>query len=194
MPSLTDLIQRLKQSVVRIETESGSGSGVIFDTSRTVGYVITNYHVLEGADRIRVTVRDLPRFTPTVLGLDPVHDLAVLTMSGSKFKSVPFGDTTKMRSGTEVLNIGYALRFEGEASVTRGIISAVRQDSRLGGKVFQTDAAVNPGNSGGPMFSMTGEIVGINTFKMVAEQIDAVGFAISAELVQQYLPDLLNRP
>lgn len=193
MPSLADLIQRLKQSVVRIETESGSGSGVIFDTSKTLGYVVTNYHVLENATKIRVTVRDLPKFAPTVLGMDPEHDLAVLTLFGSKFRAVPFGDTTKLKSGAEVLNIGYALGLEGEATVTRGIISAVRQDSRYGGKIFQTDAAINPGNSGGPMFSMSGEILGINTFKMVEQRIDAVGFAISAELVQQHLPSLLKK-
>ena len=191
-PTFTDTIQRLKQSVVRIETRSGSGSGVIFETEGTQALVLTNHHVIESASRITVTVGDSNRFTASVVGVDSVRDLAVLKICCGSFQSVAFGDASQIKSGTEVVIIGYPLGVDlaGEASVSLGVISAVRYNARIQGNYIQTDAAVNPGNSGGPMFSLSGEVLGIVTSKWVEEGIEGIGFALSASLVQRHLTAL----
>ena len=102
-----------------------------------------------------------------------------------------WGNAAGLQTGTEVINIGYPLGIPGEATVTRGIVSAVRYDPVVRSEVIQTDAAINPGNSGGPMFSVNGEVLGINTFKWVEEGVEGVGFAISGTVVQGEIPTLL---
>ena len=110
------------------------------------------------------------------------------------FQALSFGNAAALQPGDEVVNIGYALGLPGEATVTRGIISAVRYDSRYLSNVIQTDAAINPGNSGGPMLSTTGEILGINTFRISetnsGRSAEGLGFAISGTTVQQQIPIL----
>ena len=189
-PTLTETIQRLKPSVVRIETVFSSGSGVIFDTDGSSAYILTNHHVIEYASQVTITVRDSDRYTATILGVDSLRDLAVLRICCGSFQSVPFGSASQVTSGTEILVIGYALGLTGEATVSRGVISAVRHSQRIQGNYIQTDAAVNPGNSGGPMFSMSGKILGIVTLKLVDEDIEGIGFALSASLVQRHLASL----
>ena len=189
-PTLSETIQRLKPSVVRIETVFGSGSGVIFDTEGGSAYILTNHHVIEFASQVTITVRDSDKYTATIIGEDPLRDLAVLRICCGSFQSVPFGSASQVTSGTEILVIGYALGLSGEATVSRGVISAVRYSQRIQGNYIQTDAAVNPGNSGGPMFSMSGKILGIVTLKWVEEGIEGIGFALSSSLVQRHLASL----
>ena len=192
------MVSEARPAVVRIETSSGSGSGVIFDTQGSTGYVVTNHHVVEGNAEVRVTVGDSLTYLGTVLGTDQVRDLAVVRICCGSFKALPFGDASALRPGDAVVAIGYALGLPGQATVTRGIVSAVRYDSSYGSEVIQTDAAINPGNSGGPLLSTSGEILGINTFRReetaTGRPVEGLGFAISGTTVQPLVPTLQAAP
>ena len=192
--SLSLMVKQVRPAVVRIQTRVGSGSGVIFDTQGQTGYVITNHHVLEGEVRVSVTVNDSVSYNGSVLGTDSVRDLAVVTICCGDFQTLPFGDATALQPGDEVVAIGYPLGLPGEATITRGIVSAMRYDPTYSIYLIQTDAAVNPGNSGGPMLSMSGRILGINTSKISEIGVEGVGFAISEQTVQQHIPTLKAGP
>ena len=182
----------MRPAVVRIETTEGNGTGVIFETQARTGFVVTNYHVVEGFGRVRVVVNDSSTYEGTVRGVDPVRDLAVVSICCGNFHSLPFGDASDLEAGDEVVAIGYALGLSGEATITRGIVSAWRYDSAHLSEVIQTDAAINPGNSGGPMLSPLGEILGINTFRYDESEsgrpAEGLGFAISEKTVQARIP------
>ena len=156
--------------------------------------MVTNEHVVEGQSRVSVTVNDSTTYSGTVLGVDAVRDLAVVSICCGDFTALEFGDAAGLEAGDEIVAIGYALGLSGEATVTRGIVSAVRYDSRFLSDVIQTDAAINPGNSGGPMLSMSGQILGINTFGYDETQsgrpVEGLSFAISAVTVQQEISRL----
>ena len=188
------MIRQVRAAVVRIQTGSGSGSGVIFETQGRTGYVITNHHVVEGEVQVSVVVNDSTTFRGSVLGTDSIRDLAVLSICCGSFQTLPFGNAAVLQPGDEVVAIGYPLGLPGEATVTRGIVSAVRYDSAYRSDVIQTDAAINPGNSGGPMLSMSGEILGINTFgyetTLSGRPVEGLSFAISEQTVQQQIPTL----
>ena len=193
-PSLGETIQQLKVSVVRIETSLTTGSGVIFDVIGDSAYIVTNYHVIADSEQITVTVNDSNTYSASALGVDSARDLAVLTICCNSFTAVPFGDASNLSSGTEIVVIGYAQGLEGEATVSRGIVSAVRYDPDIEGNVIQTDAAINPGSSGGPMFSLSGEVMGIVTFRheysLDGRPLEGLNFAISASTVLQHIPAL----
>ena len=146
------------------ELDDGVGSGAIFDTDGSTGYIITNQHVVDDNSRVTVTVNDLTQYNGSVLGVDTVRDLAVVSICCGRFETLSFGNAHLLQSGDEVVTMGYALGLQGEATVTKGIVSAVRYSSSHKSEVIQTDAALNPGNSGGPMLSLSGDILGINTF------------------------------
>ena len=192
------MVKQVRPAVVRIQTISGSGSGVIFETQGRTGYVVTNHHVVEGEVQVSVIVNDSTTYRGSVLGTDSVRDLAVLSICCDNFQALPFGNAATLQPGDEVVAIGYALGLPGEATVTRGIVSAVRYDPAYSSDVIQTDAAINPGNSGGPMLSMSGKILGINTFRYDESQsgrpTEGLGFAISGTTVQQQIPTLRAGP
>ena len=185
------MISRVRPAVVKIETGSGTGSGVIFDTQGQTGFVITNHHVIAEAGRVRVVVNDSTAYQGTVLGSDPVRDLAVVSICCGSFHSLSFGDISQLEPGDAVFALGYPLGIAGEATLTQGIVSAIRYDSIYQSDVIQTDAAINPGNSGGPMLSVSGSILGINTFKYSKIGVEGLGFAISGKTAQQRIPSLL---
>ena len=192
--SLREMVERVRPSVVRIESGSSMGSGVIFARQGQTGYVVTNQHVIEGARRVHVIVNDSTAYQGAVLGADAVRDLAVVSICCGDFQTLSFGDAETLGPGDEVVAIGYALGLEGAATVTRGIVSAVRYFPEFASNVIQTDAAINPGNSGGPMLSMSGKILGINTFKYEestsGKRAESLGFAVSGTTVQRTLPAL----
>ena len=196
--SLSVMVKQVRPAVVRIQTSSVSGSGVIFETQGRTGYVVTNHHVVEGEVQVSVIVNDCTTYKGSVLGTDSVRDLAVVSICCGSFQALPFGNAAALQPGDEVVAIGYALGLAGEATVTRGIVSAVRYDSTHRSDVIQTDAAINPGNSGGPMLSLSGEILGINTFRYDESQsgrpTEGLGFAISGTTVQQQIPTLRASP
>ena len=182
------MVKRVRPAVVRISTSTSVGSGVIFDTQGRTAYIATNEHVVEGQSRVNVMVNDSTRYNGTVLGVDEVRDLAVVSICCGNFKALEFGDAAVLEVGDEVVNIGYAFAIEGEATVTKGIVSALRYMAYYQAHVVQTDAPINPGNSGGPMLSLDGRILGINT--SVRREAEGIGFAISTRTVQQRIPTL----
>ena len=188
------MVRDVRPSVVRIETGASIGTGVIFETRGQTGYVVTNHHVVEGFGQVRVVVDDSTTYTGTVRGIDNVRDLAVVAICCGRFQSLPFGDVSGLEPGDEVVAIGYALGLTGQATITQGIVSAIRYNPSYRSDVIQTDAAINPGNSGGPMLSMSGEILGINTYGIEESQsgrgAEGLGFAISGTTVQSSLPGL----
>lgn len=191
------MITQVRPSIVRVETDLGTGSGVIFETSFADGsaLVLTNYHVIEGARRVVSVVNDQSSFEAVVLGVDPMRDLAVLKICCyGQFRAAPLGNAETTQAGTELIVMGYPYALEGQATVTRGIVSAVRYEEDNQRWVIQTDAPINPGNSGGPMLSSSGEVVGIATFKYVSvgggTSAEGLGFAVSGQTVVAVLPGL----
>ncbi|MBL8513891.1 MAG: DegQ family serine endoprotease [Betaproteobacteria bacterium] len=137
----------------------GQGSGFIMSSD---GYVITNHHVVNGAEEITVTLQDRREFKAKLIGSDDRTDIAVLKLDATGLPKAPIGDSDKLRVGEWVLAIGSPFGFE--STVTAGIVSAKQRENREALTPFiQTDAAVNPGNSGGPLFNMKGEVVGVNS-------------------------------
>ena len=192
--SLSTMVKRTRPAVVRIEAGSKVGSGVIFETHGQTGYVITNEHLVTGSVNARVIVNDSATYDGTVLGTDSVRDLAMVRICCGSFHSLPFGNTDALQPGDEVIVIGYALGLPGQATITRGVVSAVRYASALLSNVIQTDAAINPGNSGGPMLSVSGKLLGINTFRLsrtrTGRPAEGLGFAISEQTIRQRIPML----
>ncbi|MES2264226.1 MAG: DegQ family serine endoprotease [Pseudomonadota bacterium] len=140
------------------EVQRGVGSGFIISAD---GYVLTNAHVVDGADEVYVTLTDKREFKAKVLGADARTDVAVLKIDGSKLPSLPMGDSEKIRVGEWVIAIGSPFNLEN--TVTAGIISAKARDTGEYLPLIQSDVAVNPGNSGGPLINMRGEVIGINS-------------------------------
>ena len=190
-----DLVQLAKPAVVRINISGGYyGSGVIFAVDGSTGYVLTNQHVIDGATSINVTVNDATAFRGTVVGVDDTRDLAVLSICCRTFRALPFADAGLLRAGDEVIAMGYPLGLPGSATVTRGIVSAVRYDASRAADVIQTDAAINPGNSGGPLLSVDGHILGIMTYgydtAADGRPVEGLSFAVSERTIQARLSDL----
>ena len=190
--SLSAMVNQVRPAVVRIQTSSGLGSGVIFQTQGQTGYVVTNHHVVEGEVQVSVVVNDSTAYRGSVLGTDSVRDLAVVSICCGSFQALSFGNVAALQAGDDVVAIGYALGLPGQATVTRGIVSAVRYGSTR--DLIQIDAAINPGNSGGPLLSVAGEILGIVVSRVEGyggRPTESVGFAISGTTVQQQIPTLL---
>ena len=186
--SLNTMLQQAIPAVVRINIDISSGSGVIIQTQGTAGYIVTNHHVVQGAGWIEATVGDSRVYQAELLGEDAGRDLAVLKMCCGGFPTARFGDIVGLMPATEVVVIGYPHGIPGPATITQGIVSAIRFNTTLQSQVIQTDAAMNPGNSGGPILSLGGEVLGIITFKFMDSE--GLGFAIPSNVVFQELPSL----
>ena len=172
--------------------QAGLGSGVIFDPR---GYVATNAHVVSGADRIIVTMADGTTHDASVIGIDEFTDLAVIKIEDAEiFPYARFGDSDEVRVGDLAIALGNPFGFQ--HSVSLGIVSAKHRDnvmSQSNVPLIQTDAAINRGNSGGPLFSIRGEIIGINTLIYSPSGASSgVGFAIPARLVQEIADGLIS--
>ncbi len=156
---LNQFFRRFQQPMPQIP-QQGMGSGFIIDSN---GVVLTNAHVVEGADEVRVKLPDKREFKGKVAGIDHLTDVAVVKIDAKDLPAVKIGDPSKARVGEWVLAIGSPFGFEN--TVTAGIISATSRSLPEGSYVpfIQTDAAVNPGNSGGPLFNLRGEVIGVNS-------------------------------
>ena len=164
------------------------GTGVIITTD---GFIVTNNHVIADAGKITVTLHDGEKLVAELIGNDRYVDLAVLKIQKSDLYSIPFGDSTLSKPGEQVIAIGSPLGDELTGTVTSGIISAVDRQLEVDGIPFtllQTDAAVNPGNSGGPLVNMKGELIGINTLKSIFAGYDEYGTVIAAEGISYAIP------
>jgi S1-C subfamily serine protease len=177
------------------EVERGSGSGAIWDER---GHVITNYHVVAGADGVRVALGDGRVANARVVGASPEHDLAVLALSldGSVPPPLPVGQSANLKVGQKVHAIGNP--FGLDRTLTTGIISAL--DRSISGpdgpsinNLIQTDAAINPGNSGGPLIDSAGLLIGINTAIYSPSGASAgIGFAVPVDIVNRVVPQLIR--
>jgi serine protease Do len=176
------------------QVEHVGGSGVIISPD---GYIVTNNHVVDGAQDIRVTMSDKRILKAKLVGTDPLTDLAVIKVDGSNLPSVPWGDSKDLHPGQTVLAFGnpFGFRF----TVTRGIVSALNRpnpysdDPRKPGEFIQTDAAINQGNSGGPLVDARGEVVGINTFLISPSgAFSGMGFAIPSQIVRPTVETIIK--
>ncbi|MGD2435363.1 S1C family serine protease [Bacillus velezensis] len=183
------------------ETESGTGSGVIFKKDGEKAYIITNNHVVEGANKLSVTLYNGKTETAKLVGKDAISDLAVLEISSSNVKkAASFGDSSKLRIADKVIAIGNPLGQQFSGTVTQGVISGLNRtvdaDTSQGTvemNVIQTDAAINPGNSGGPLINSSGQVIGINSMKVSENGVESLGFAIPSNDVEPIVDQLLAK-
>lgn len=174
------------------------GSGVIVDKDK--GYILTNNHVVEDADEIKVELMDKRVEDAKVVGTDPKSDIAVLQVKVDDLQELPLGDSDKLRVGEWVLAVGSPFSANLSHTVTAGIISALGRSNIISGNNYedfiQTDAAINPGNSGGALLNMKGELIGINTAIATGGYEKAnrgVGFAIPSNMAKKVMNDLINK-
>jgi len=197
--AVVSVVEAVSPSVVHVQVRGarrgmvaqGSGSGTILSPD---GIVLTNNHVVEGAASIELALTDSRRFAARVLGRDPDTDIAVLRADTSdRLPAARLGNSKKLKAGQIAIAIGNPLGFE--STVTAGIISAVgrslrAQNGRLIGDVIQTDAALNPGNSGGPLVNSRAEVIGVNTAVILGAQ--GICFSVAANTAQHVLTQVLQ--
>lgn len=182
--------------IVPQETE-GIGSGFIINEE---GYILTNYHVIEGAKEVTVTLSDGNEVKAKVVNYDENQDVAMLKISDDTVKVpgvVELGDSDALQPGEQVIAIGTPLSKEFNQTVTSGIVSAVNRKVETSSGVelnlIQTDAAINPGNSGGPLVNTKGEVVGINNMKIASDSVEGIGFSIPINDIKDRI-DSLSKP
>jgi S1-C subfamily serine protease len=172
--------------------QEGQGSGFVIDKD---GHILTNYHVIEDAQQVEVTLHNRKKYKATVIGTDPTHDLAVIQIKAPDLVAAVLGDSRNLQVGQKVYAIGNPFGLAG--TMTRGIVSSIRPVKEPSGATIedaiQTDAAINPGNSGGPMMNGHGEVIGINTMILSSVGQNAgIGFAIPINTAKAVLNDLMT--
>ena len=184
------------QPQTREQERQGSGSGVII---RPDGYIVTNNHVVQGATKIEVTLNNNKTYEATVVGTDPATDVALIKIDAAGLPTLAFADSDKLRLGEWVLAIGSPLGEELRSTITAGIVSAKgRSMPHYNGEFkiesfIQTDAAVNPGNSGGALVNKAGELVGINTaIVSTTGSYTGYSFAVPSNIVSKVVSDLID--
>ncbi len=206
--SYADVVALVENSVVEITTNyvvsgsmfsqyvsSGAGSGVIIAQEGKIGYIVTNNHVIDGATNIVVRLKDGTELNAKLVGTDAQTDLAVLTVETElKLTLAVLGDSNSLVVGQEVLAIGNPLGELG-GTVTNGIVSALERQVTIDGgnmTLLQTNAAVNPGNSGGGLFNMRGELIGVVNAKSSGDDVEGLGFAIPVNTVFEIATELIE--
>jgi S1-C subfamily serine protease len=192
--AVVGVADKLRPAVVNLRVgrgaRGGSGSGVLFTPD---GFLLTNHHVVQGHQTVRVRLSDGTELNGEVIGNDPWTDLAVVRAAGAAFPFAAFGDSAKIKVGQLAVAIGSPLGFE--STVTAGVISALGRTLRsvsghLVDNVIQTDAALNPGNSGGPLVDSHGRVIGINT--AVIQPAQGICFAVPINTAKTILPQLIK--
>ncbi len=213
---VTDVVSNVQETVVGVinirrgssdffqgqsAQQSGTGSGVIYKKVDGKAYVVTNHHVVQGADQIEIKLLDGTRIEAKLLGGDPYMDLAVLEVSDDRInQAIELGDSDDLKVGEPALAIGNPLGLGLAGSVTKGIISGkertIPQDLNGDGRVdwnaevLQTDAAINPGNSGGALVNIKGQLIGINSMKIAKSAVEGIGFAIPINIAKPIIDDI----
>ncbi len=202
--SVKDIVATTEQSVVEITTESaandsyfqqmvttGAGSGVIISQD---GYIVTNNHVIDGANKIKVRTKDGNEYDATLIGKDSISDLAVIKIQADGLTPALFGHSSELSVGDEAVAIGNPLGQLG-GTVTRGIISALDREITIDGQsmtLLQTDTAINKGNSGGGLFNANGELIGIVNAKSSGTSVEGLGFAIPIDTAKPIIESLIT--
>jgi len=204
-PDIPSQVYKLiEPSVVKVTVRSwttlglvsyGQGSGFVYDGS---GHIVTNHHVVSGADAIEVTFLDGTTLKAILVGSDPYSDLAVIKIEARKtLVPVVLGDSSELYVGETVLAVGNPFGLSG--SMTKGIVSQLGRTLQTSGNylivgVIQVDAAINPGNSGGPLLNLKGEVVGVNTaIASMTGEFAGIGFAIPSNLVKKVVPAIISQ-
>lgn len=192
-------VRMIQDQLFRVFPVEGVGSGIIVDGK---GFILTNNHVVDEAQKLRITLKDGNVFNGVVVGTDEVTDLAVVRVDSKE--ALPFarlGNSDQLKIGEIVIAIGNPFGLTGGPTVTAGIVSALNRSLQFESgalELIQTDAAINPGNSGGPLVNTNGEVIGINTAKMPYAQ--GIGFAVPVNTARVIMKDLMesgritNRP
>lgn len=202
--SVKDIVANTANSVVEITTESaatdsyfqqmvttGAGSGVIISKD---GYIVTNNHVVDGANKITVRTKDGTEYTAKLIGVDAKTDLAVIKIEASNLNAAIMGTSSSLSVGDEAIAIGNPLGELG-GTVTRGIISALDREITIDGQsmtLLQTDTAINKGNSGGGLFNSNGELIGIVNAKSSGTSVEGLGFAIPIDTAKPVIESLIS--
>jgi serine protease Do len=203
LPDFRPVVAEVMPSVVSVTTETVvssffgqsteyvAGSGILIDDE---GYIVTNEHLVENAQSIYVELADGRTFSANIVGTDLLSDLAVIRIDATDLPYACWGDSGSLSLGEWVLAIGNAL--EKGIGVTQGIVSSLNVSVTSGGNtlfgLIQTTAALNPGNSGGPLVNMSGEVIGITSVKIVASEVEGVGFAISSDEAKPIILNLIR--
>ncbi|CBK78699.1 Trypsin-like serine proteases, typically periplasmic, contain C-terminal PDZ domain [[Clostridium] cf. saccharolyticum K10] len=186
---------------VQLQETTSCGSGVIISASDSALYIVTNYHVAEGATTLSVTFADDQTYETQLCGFDRTMDIALLKVSAdilssdtlSQISVVEIGNSDELAVGEQVVAIGNALGYG--QSVTTGIVSALDRTVSTDTGVstyIQTDAAINPGNSGGALLNMNGELIGINTAKVSSTEVEGIGYAIPVSQILELIESYMN--
>lgn len=192
-----EVYRKVNPSVVQVMVQVGGkvslGTGVIFTED---GYILTNYHVVEGGSDCYIALNTGAGYPASYVAGDPVNDLAVLKVDGQNLPAAEFGDSGLLTVGDPVYAIGNPLGYELWGTMTDGIVSAVDRDVRVDDRtmtLIQTNAALNSGNSGGPLINEYGQVVGLNVIKMSSSSfsIEGLGFAIPSATMDRVVDDLL---
>ncbi len=196
--SLQEIYQRVLPSVVSVTggASQNIGTGVILNTD---GYIVTSYHVVEGSVSVQVLLYDDSTYTGTLVASDEITDLAVIKINAANLVPAEFGDSDALRVGDRVVAIGNPLGIALRGTMTDGIISAINRNLDLNGTqmtLIQTNAALNSGNSGGPLINAAGQVIGINTAKIStyysSASVEGIGFAIPSATVEHIVGELLT--
>ena len=196
--SWQEIYDRNIVSVVSILCDNSSGTGVVLTSD---GYIITNYHVVEEARSIRVRLTDGEEYAAMLIGADEVSDLAVLYIECESLTPATFGNSDSLRVGDAVAAIGDPLGVQFHGTMTDGIVSAINRNVSVSGRtmtLIQTNAALNSGNSGGPLINCYGQVIGINTMKMsnystTSATVEGLGFAIPSSTVKVIVDQLIDQ-
>ena len=203
LPSIADLVEKVNPAVASISIESvsrglfvdftneGAGSGIVV---RSDGYIVTNFHVIQNAEQIKVNLPSGETYDATVVGRDIVTDLAIIKIDAENLPTAVFGASDQTRVGDWVVSLGNALALKGGPTVTLGIVSAkgrtINTERGTLYDLLQTDAAINDGNSGGPLVDLNGHVIGINT--AILRQAQGIGFAVSSAVAVPIIKSLID--
>ena len=189
--SVPNIIEAWAPSVVEIATNGrfgpGGGTGLVLDEE---GNILTNKHVVQHATEITVAFSNGNVLKGSKFREDPVLDLAIIQTEGNPTTPAPFGNSSELQIGEDVIAIGHAFGFEGGPTVSKGVVSALNRTLSDMTGLIQTDAAINDGNSGGPLVNMQGKVIGINTFK--ERRADGIGFAININQAKKSAEKLIS--
>lgn len=201
--SINESIQKIYDSVVVVKNYrngrlAGYGSGFVYKKDDKYGYIMTNNHVVEGATEIKVTLSNGDDVDAKVLGTDSYMDVAAVSIDADDVKAIAeIGESTKSKLGDTVFTVGTPVSTDYAGTVTKGIISGENREITITNngvtymmEAVQIDASINPGNSGGPLVNINGEVIGVNSVKLIENSVEGMGFAIPIEVAMSQISKL----